>query len=306
MSTHQALTRKACDLAPYGNANRKVRTHIRAVAGIGAAVALTASLAACGSSSKGSAGGANTGAQSAVVTQAGSGTRLSGAYSGLEFWGWVPDGMYPSDISEIPDGEYNTDQTVKVNDAHDLATESCTQVLDTAGGPGYGENSYMIDQGENSAETNFYTYGAAQYPSAADATAYLKELATRFTQCGQFTADNNGTSFPASLAVGPSSEAAAVAMANTAVDLRESASNQGHTVTGDLLVAADGNVVVFETESSTTGALPNVVSLPKLADVLLAAFTQGEAQDSAASPAASGAGAPSSTPAPGAGTGAGV
>ena len=270
-----------------------VKHFSRVAAGAAVAVALGVGLSACGSSGHSSKGGGGSGsASSPVVEQAGQGARLSGNPTGLDLWGWVPDNMYPSDISEIPGGAYNTDNTVKVNTAHDLATESCTEVLGTAGGPGYGEESYMIDQGSNSAETLYFTYGAAVYPTAADATAYIKEMAVRFAACGKFTASANGTSFPASTAVGPRSEAAAVADADAAVDLRETAQNNGGTAVGDLLIAADGNTVVFETESSTTGSLPNVVSLPKLADTLIAAFAQGEAQEAAASAGESGAASP--------------
>jgi hypothetical protein len=212
-----------------------------------------------------------------VVVSAGRGVRLTGTYSALDIWGWVPDNLYPSSIGETPDGGYNTGSLVKVNKKNDIDSMSCTALVQNAGAPGFGEEAYLIDQGENSAQTQFYGYMVYEWPSAAQATAFVKDMAARFASCGSFTANYDGASLLVSVSVGPNS-AAQVPAADAVVDLRESAKNKGKTALGEFVVSADGNVVLIETDSSATGSLPSTVSLSQLSQTLLDDFAKQEAK----------------------------
>jgi len=254
------------------------------MAGLGLGVALLASLTACGNSGgsgSGSGGGSGSGssAPAGVVLQSGQGERLSGTYSASDFGAWLPQGLYPSDINEVDGGSYSTDDVVSVNAKYSLTSMSCSDTLQNAGGPGFGEEAYLIDQGENSAATEFYSYSVYEFPTAADATAFVEESAAKYAQCGAFTIQStSGGSIQASLSVGPSS-AAQVPDADASVDLRLSATVNDKTVLGENVLAADGNVVIYESSTSNTGALQTEVNLAKLAQDDLAAFAKGEETD---------------------------
>lgn len=248
---------------------------LKATAGTAGAALLALTLAGCGSSSNSGKAGSSGGNAGGVVTQQGQGARLSGTYSALDIWGWIPDNLYPSDISEVPNGGYNTGSLVKVNKKNDINTMSCSDLVQNAGAPGFGEEAYLIDQGANSADTQFYGYMVYEWPTAAQAAEFVHELAARFTACGSFTANYNGTSLPVTLSVGPNPS---VPAADTLVDLRDKAVNQGKTAVGEFVVAADGNIVLVETDSSATGTLPTAVSLSQLSQTLLSDFAKQEAQ----------------------------
>ncbi|MBR7831320.1 sensor domain-containing protein [Actinospica sp. MGRD01-02] len=264
-------------------------------AGAVSAVLLAFSLAGCGSSSGKSTGGAGgSGSSNGVVVQAGSGARLSGTYDALAMWGWVPNGLYPSDIAESSNGEYDTSDKIAVNKSHDLSSMTCAQVINYAGGPGYGEEAFLVDTGQNSAGTQLYSYTVWEFPTAAEASEFVKAEAARFASCGSFSANESGTTVQESTSVGASANAQ-VAAANTAVDLRLTASAAGRTNAGDLVLAADGNIVVGASSSSLGSAqIPTEVANDAMAEEILQAFTTQEAvavQASAgeASAAASGA-----------------
>jgi hypothetical protein len=247
----------------------------RVAAGAAVAAGLGVGLAACGGHSNNSGSGSG-GSSSAVVTQAGQGARLSGTYTALDFWGWVPNGLYPSSISEIPGSNYNTNGVVKVNAKYDASSESCSSALETMGGPGYGEEAYVVDQGEDSGKTKFWAYAIYEFPSADQASSMVKDMAAKAASCANFSISNNGTSFAATLALGPVSEAE-VPAADVAVDIRESITvANGQKAVGDILLSADGNVVVVESASGTA-TVPTEVNLTQVAQEELAAIATGEA-----------------------------
>ncbi|MBR7824944.1 sensor domain-containing protein [Actinospica sp. MGRD01-02] len=227
------------------------------------------------------------------MTQAGAGARLSGTHTADQFYSWVPAAMYPSDVSPIPEGFYDTGNKIAVNSKYaDVASASCSMILDYASGPGFGEEAYFIDQGEDSAAKNSYAYGMYEFSTPAQASALVNELAAKFASCGSFTYSNSsGASAPVTLTVGPRSEAAEVTSANTAVDLRLTLTYKGKTDVGDLVFAADGNVVVFATSASTTGTLSTAVDNAKVVQETLSAFTSAEAGGASPSAGASSAAA---------------
>jgi hypothetical protein len=253
------------------------RKFTKIAAATAGAVSLAVTLAACGSSSGGSkgSGGSST---TTVVTQTGTGARLTGTYGASTLWKWVPNGMYPNDVSETPSGAYTTGTTIKVNAKYSAASASCNTLIDMTSGPGFGEQAYMIDQGENSAKTVSYSYGAYEFTTAAQASEFVKELAARFAACGSFTYSNSqGASAPVTMGDGPSTQAAAeVTSGDTIADLRASLTYKGKTNVGDYVFAADGNVVVFANSFTTTGAVDTAVDNAKVVQEILAAFTTGE------------------------------
>jgi hypothetical protein len=250
------------------------------MAGGAAVLALSMVLTACGSTG-GSAGGAGSGsggASDGVVSQSGQGARLTGTYSALDVWGWLPNNLYPSNITEVPQGAFNTNSLVKVNAKYDPGSESCGTALETMGGPGYGEEAYLIDQGQDTSKGEFYAYAVYEFASASQASGLVKAMAAKVAGCGSFTVSTDNGSLPAVLGIGPSSEAQ-VPAANTAVDIRESVTDpNGKKAVGDVLLAADGNMVLVESASGTA-TIPAEVSLTKVAQEELAAIAKGEAAD---------------------------
>jgi len=254
------------------------KTFSKLIAGSAGAVVLASALAACGGSSNNNGKGSGSGgASSGVVTQAGQGARLTGTYSALDFLGFLPNGLYPSDITELSGGSYNTDTLVEVNAKYSAATESCSTALATMGAPGYGEEAYLIDQGQNTSASTYYAYAVYEFATAAQASELVTAMAAKAVACGSFTATENGVSLPASFSIGPNSEAT-VPAANTAVDIRETVTNNGQKAVGDILFAADGNVVMVESASGT-GTVPAEVSLTTVAQEELTALAKGEATD---------------------------
>lgn len=252
-----------------------MRKHFKIIAGSAATVAFSLSLAACGGSGSGSKGGS--GASSGVVVQQGQGARLSGTYSAADFWNWVPSGIYPSSITATPEGEYTTGDVVSVKSKYDFATMSCSDAVQYSGAPEFGEEAYLLNQGQNSSGSENYAYGAYEFASAAQATAFVQAAAAKYAACGSFTASDNGTGVPVTLSVGPAS-AAQVPAANATADLRQTATVNGKTIEAEFVMSADGNVVVFA-ESAGQGAIPSDVSNAKVVEQILAAFAAGEAAD---------------------------
>ncbi|HTJ72799.1 MAG TPA: hypothetical protein VL551_34995 [Actinospica sp.] len=253
----------------------KITRIVTATASVVVAGSLLAACGGGGSNSDSKNGGS--GSSSAVVTQAGSGARLAGTRTADQFYAWVPSGLYPSDVNEVPDGLYTTGSKIAVNAKYSAASASCETLLDYTSGPGFGESAYIIDQGEDSAKKNSYSYGVYEFSTAAQATEFVKELSARFTACASFTYTNNGTSAPVTMADGPVSEASEVASGNTVAVLRASMTFNGKSIAGDYVFAADGNVVVFANSFSTTGAVSTAVDNAKVVQEILTAFTSGEA-----------------------------
>lgn len=241
------------------------------IAGSASAVLLVGALAACGGGGSNNKGGSGSGS----ATQAGQGARLTGTYSAADFWAWVPNGMYPSNISETPDGSYTTGHVVKVNAQYAWSSMSCDQALEESGGPGFGEEAYGLDQGETSSKTEDFAYGYYEFPSAADAAAFVQAAGAKYSECGNFTVTNNGSSVPISMSVG---SAPSVPAANATVDLRQTATVNGKEVVAEFVVSADGNVVVFA-ESAGNGSIPTQVSNATVVEQMLTAFAAGEASD---------------------------
>lgn len=258
-----------------------VKGFSRVAAGAAVAVALGVGLSACGShSSNSGGGGAGSGGDSSgsVVIQSGQGARLTGTYSALDIFGWVPASMYPSDITGASGGMFNTNSVVRVNSKYDLASVSCSDLLVNTGGPGFGEEAYLIDQGQNSAHTAYYAYAVYEFPTADQATGYVKGMAAAFGRCSSFSAQSSsGGSLQVTMGAGSRSEEN-IPAADAVVDLRQSATNGGKTVAGDLVVSADGNIVLVESATSTTGSVPTEVNLDSLSQQMFTAFATQEAK----------------------------
>jgi hypothetical protein len=173
---------------------------------------------------------------------------------------------------------YNTDSLVKVNSKYDLSSVSCSDLLVNTSGPGFGEEAYFIDQGANSAQTAFYAYAVYEFPSADQATAYVKGMASAFKRCSSFSAQSSaGGTLQVSMGLGPRSEEN-VPAANAVVDLRQSATSGGKKISGDLVVSTDGNIVVVESATSTTGGVQTEVNLDSLSQELFTTFAAQEAK----------------------------
>jgi hypothetical protein len=242
------------------------------IAGGASVVVLASALAACGSSG----GSSNkTGGGSGSVTKVGQGARLTGTYSAADFWAWVPNGMYPSSITESPDGSYTTGSVVKADAKYQWPSLSCDQALQESGGPGFGEEAYGLDQGQNSSQTEDFAYGYYLFPSAADATAFVQAAGAKYSGCGSFTSTDSGSSVPVTLSVGSAPD---VPAANATVDLRQAATVNGKQVVAEFVVSADGNMVVYA-ESAGNGSLPAEVSNATVVQKILTAFAAGEASD---------------------------
>ena len=232
---------------------------------------LAASLAACGGGGSSSKGGSGSGS----ATQAGQGARLTGTYSAADFWAWVPNGMYPSSITESPDGSYTTGRVVKANAQYQWPSVSCDQALQESGGPGFGEEAYGLDQGENSSKTEDFAYGNNEYARAADAASFVQAAGAKYSGCGSFTSSDSGSNVSVTLSVGSALD---VPAANATVDLRQAATVNGKKVVAEFVVSADGNLVVFS-ESAGNVSLPAEVSNATVVQQIFTAFAAGEASD---------------------------
>lgn len=246
----------------------------RVAAGAAVAVALSVGLSACGSHSNTSkSNGAGAGAGGPVVAQAGQGARLSGTYSADDFWNWVPSTLFPSSLTQVPDGEYKTGTVVRVNDQYDLSSMSCTDALQKFGGPGFGEEAYLLDEGQNSGGSALYEYAVYEFASADQASQFVQAAAAKFSSCGTFSVQGN----PVTLGLGSASETN-VPAADAVADLRESATINGSKLASDMVVSADGNVVLLEAGTANNGTTPNLVNLDQVSQATLAAFAAAEAQ----------------------------
>lgn len=275
---------------------------IKSMSSMAALSATTAALAvvlsACGGGSRlspVSGGAASSASSSAVVVQDGQGARLSEVVSGSELWSWEPQSEYPADLTEVADAPYSSGTATTPTSKYKIASQTCDALLSSEGGPGYGETAYVYDEGENSSQTTIYAYAAYGFATADQATAYVQALAAKFVSCGQFSESSQGQTLTVTMSLGDRSEAAAIPAANTAVDLREKVALAGKTVSADLLVAADGNVVVIEERSAPSETLPTEVDLSKVAQDTFTEFAQGEASGSSGA-GSSGAGGASAAP----------
>jgi hypothetical protein len=215
------------------------------------------------------------------VTQAGQGARLSGIYSAQEFDAWIPSGLYPSDVTSAGD-DFSTGELVWTNSKYAWPSISCSDAVDATAAPGFGEQAYSIAQAENATAKDFYAYSVYEFKTAAEAAQFVRQAAAKFQGCGSFTYQSSNGSLPVTLSVGPSSEASEVSSADVAVALREKLVSNGKTVVGDIVAAADGNMVVLTDGAGST--LPTEVDEGKLAQEILAALTTGEAQNPTPNP----------------------
>lgn len=194
-------------------------------AGAVSAVLVASTLAACSSSGGSSNSGNGSGAGSSggsVVTQTGQGARLSGVYSAQEINAWIPANMYPSDITDDSAGDFSTGELVFANAKFSWPSMSCTDVVQDASGPGFGEVAYEINAGQNSGKGTYYAYGFYEFKTADQAAAFVRQAAAKFQSCGSFTATlSNGGTLPVTFSLGASSVVAGITSADVAVDLRE-------------------------------------------------------------------------------------
>jgi hypothetical protein len=263
----------------------------RSIAGAASAVVLASALAACGSSggSDQTGGGPGSSVSGGVISQAGQGARLSGTYSAAQIQADLPPdaAVYPSSIEDVPDGQAGSGGTVKVESKYDIATMACSTFAQNLTGPGFGENSIYLSELANTAETVAYGYAVYQFPTSARASQFVKATASKFASCGNFSvAGSDDVTVSVSMAVGSPSDAQ-VAAANTSVALTESiAATSSKTIYAQYVFAADGDIVIVESDASQSSPLPSSPTLASLAEAELTGLAQGEqyaAQDSPAS-----------------------
>ena len=264
----------------------------RSIVGAASAVVLASALAACGSSggsSNPTGGGPGSSVSGGVISQPGQGARLSGTYSAAQLQADLPPdaAVYPSNIEDVPDGQAGSGGTVKVESKYDIATMACSTFAQNLTGPGFGENSIYLSELANTAETVAYGYAVYQFPTSAQASQFVKATASKFASCGNFSvAGSDDVTVSVSMAVGPASDAQ-VAAANTSVALTESiAATSSKTIYAQYVLAADGDIVIVESDASQSSPLPSSPTLASLAEAELTGLAQGEqyaAQDSPAS-----------------------
>ena len=267
----------------------------RTIAGAASAVVLASALAACGSlgsSSNPTGGGSGSSVSGGVISQAGQGARLSGTYSAAQIQADLPPDavVYPSNIADVPDGQAGSGGTVKVESKFDISTMACGTFAQNLTGPGFGENTIYLSELANTAETVAYGYAVYQFPTAAEASAFVKATAAKFASCGSFSvAGSDNVTVSISMNVGSASDAQ-VAAANTSVALSESiAASSSKTIYAQFVFAADGNTVIVETDASQTSPLPSSPTLASLAQSELTGLAQDEQSAGAGAGSSSGA-----------------
>jgi hypothetical protein len=223
-------------------------------------VALGLTLAACGGSGnngnpfpvKGgtsAAGGSGSGSSSSggVVSQSGQGARLNATtLSGADIAADVEsaDSWLPSDLKLVGSGGQNSGSAILTNSYYKIPSMSCIELGQEYGGPAFGEQAYYSNSALNSSNTAGYEWAVYEFPTAADAQSFVKDLAAKFASCGKFSGKNtSGGQVSGSYSVGPASEAQ-VPMADTAFDAHVTVT-ASQTANADLVAAADGNIVVF-------------------------------------------------------------
>jgi len=276
-----------------------VRKHLNIIAGGAAAVALSLSLAGCGGSSGGGSGsGGSEGSDEpgstvsgGVISQTGQGTRMSGTYSAAQIQSLLPPDteVYPSNIEDVSNGQAGSGSTVKVESKYNIATMACGTFAENLTGPGFGENSIYLSELANTAETVAYGYAVYQFPTAGQATEFVKATAAKFASCGNFSVTSDNVTVAISMNVG-SASGAQVAAANTSVALSESiAAGGSKTIYAQYVFAADGNTVIVETDASQSSPLPSSPTLASLAHSELTGLAQDEQSAGAGAGSSSGA-----------------
>lgn len=223
-------------------------------------VALGLSLTACGGSGnngnpfpvKGgstAAGGSGSGSSSSggVVSQTGQGARLNATtLTGADIAADVEsaDSWLPSDLKLVTSGGSNSGPQILANKYYDIPKMSCIELGQEYGGPAFGEQAYYSNSALNGSNSGGYEWAVYEFPTAADAQTFVKDLASKFASCGQFSGKNtSGGKVSGSYSVGPTSEAQ-VPMADTAFDAHVTVT-ASQTANADLVAASDGNIVVF-------------------------------------------------------------
>ena len=269
-------------------------------AGGAAVVALSFALAGCGGSSGGGSGSGGSGGSGepgstvsgGVISQTGQGARLSGTYSAAQFQNLLPadSEVYPSNIADVSNGQAGSGNTVKVESKYDISTMACSTFAQNLTGPGFGENSIYLSELANTAETVAYGYAVYQFPTAAQASEFVKATAAKFSACGSFSVSGSGNvTVSVSMGVGSASDAQ-VAAANTSVALTESiAATSSKTIYAQYVFSADGDVVIVESDASQTTPLPSSPTLASLAQSELAGLAQDEQSAGAGAGSSSGA-----------------
>ena len=224
------------------------------------AVALGLSLTACGGSGnngnpfpvKGgtsTAGGSGSGSSSSggVISQTGQGARLDATtLTGSDIAADVEsaDSWLPSDLKLVGSGGSNSGSAILANSYYKIPSMTCIEMGQEYGGAGFGEQAYYSNSALNSDGTAGYEWAVYEFPSATDAQSFVKDMASKFASCGQFSGKNtSGGQVSGSYTVGPTSEAQ-VPMADTAFDAHVTVT-AAQTANADLVAASDGNIVVF-------------------------------------------------------------
>lgn len=120
--------------------------------------------------------------------------------------------------------------------------DDCDGLLTNYGSPGWGEESYATELGQNLDQTDQVVIVVYQFGSDAAASGFYGSVASAWSQCGRFLYADQGYSATVTLSA---ESVAAVSGASKQVDLRESSSVDGEASVIDFVTALDGDAVVM-------------------------------------------------------------
>jgi hypothetical protein len=263
-----------------------------------------------GGSSAAVAPGASVGPDG-VVSQAGQGARLDvTTLTGGDIAADVEsvDSWLPPDFKVVTSGGSNSGQQILANVFYTIPKMSCVELAQEYGGAGFGEQAYYSNSALNSSNSAGYEWAVYEFPTAAEAQSFVKELAAKFASCGTFSGKNTGgAQVSGTYTVGPASSAS-VPMADEAMDAHVTV-KVGQTANADLVAASDGNVAVFGgSVALSTGTLSESPTPAQVVEDILAAVANGAADQPPANagvPTTSAVPAISIPPLPSVGAGAG-
>jgi hypothetical protein len=142
--------------------------------------------------------------------------------------------------------------------SYPLATVSCSDFVQHLGSTGFGETAMAADSVVGPGQA--FDQVIYQFSSASAATAFVAGIEPLAARCTSFTAPADGTTVPFSLTAAPGGTLAGL----PTVDLRQTGTVSGSSVTLDTLFAASG-VDVFAASAVGLGAsAPTVPTRPTI------------------------------------------
>jgi hypothetical protein len=122
------------------------------------------------------------------------------------------------------------------------SADDCDSVLTNFGSPGWGEESYATELGQNASQTDQVVIVVYQFGSDAAASGFYGSVASAWSQCGTFLYSDQGYSARVTLSANAAPE---VSGASKSADLRESSLVGGEASRIDFVTALDGDAVVM-------------------------------------------------------------